>query len=246
MLFFSEGHEYSPPLFRGANVVALNLTDGQPVWSILGFDVENPPAISDGVLTMLNDYDRQIYGYGMGPSATTVTAPDPITSVSAPMIIRGTVTDISAGSTQEAVAANFPNGLPCVSDASMTQFMEAVYEQQPMPTNVTGVPVTISVLDSNGNYRQIGTTTSNADGMFTLTWTPDISGNYTVIANFAGSESYYPSHADTSFYVSAPAPTASPYPTVNLPPTEMYFAVSTIAIIIAIAIVGFLILRKHP
>jgi hypothetical protein len=31
-----------------------------------------------------------------------------------------------------------------------------------------------------------------------------------------------------------------------LPPTEMYFAVSTIAIIIAIAIVGLLILRKKP
>jgi hypothetical protein len=31
-----------------------------------------------------------------------------------------------------------------------------------------------------------------------------------------------------------------------LPPTEMYFAVSTISIIIAIAIVGLLILRKKP
>ena len=29
--------------------------------------------------------------------------------------------------------------------------MEAVYEQQPMPTNVTGVPVTLTVTDSNGN-----------------------------------------------------------------------------------------------
>ena len=57
---------------------------------------------------------------------------------------------------------NFPNGLPCVSDASMTQFMEAVYEQQPMPTNTTGVPVTLYVLDSNNNYRSIGTTTTNA------------------------------------------------------------------------------------
>jgi hypothetical protein len=72
------------------------------------------------------------------------------------------------GSKQEAVAANFPNGLPYVSDASMTGFMEAVYEQQEMPHNITGVPVTISVTDSNGNYRTIGTTTSDASGFFSL------------------------------------------------------------------------------
>ena len=77
----------------------------------------------------------------------------------------------------------------------MTGFMEAVYQQQPMPTNLTGVPVTINVVDSNGNYRTIGTATSNAYGTYSLTWTPDISGDYTVIANFAGTESYYPSEA---------------------------------------------------
>ena len=98
----------------------------------------------------------------MGPSKTTVTAPNIGVTTSTPITITGTVTDISAGSQQDAVAANFPNGLPCVSDASMTQFMEAVYMQQPMPTNITGVPVTLYVLDSNNNYRSIGTTTSNA------------------------------------------------------------------------------------
>ena len=121
--------------------------------------------------------------------------------------------------------------------------------QQPCPTDVTGVPVSIEVLDSNGNYRQIGTTKSDGSGTFALTWTPDIPGDYIVIANFAGSEAYYSSNAETHFTASAPAPTASPYPTVNLPPTEIYLAVSTIAIIVAIAIVGFVIviqLRKRP
>jgi hypothetical protein len=82
--------------------------------------------------------------------------------------------------------------------------------------------------------------------MFTFTWTPDITGSYTVIATFAGSQSYYPSYAESSFAVSAAAPTASPYPVVTLPPTEMYFTISTVAIIIAIAIIGILILRKKP
>jgi hypothetical protein len=78
--------------------------------------------------------------------------------------------------------------------------------------------------------------------MFSFTWTPDITGDYTVIATFAGSESYYSSAAETSFYANAPAPTASPYPQITLPPTDMYIAGATTAMIVAIAIVGVVIL----
>jgi hypothetical protein len=245
-LFVPEGHMYSPPLFHKAQQLALNLTTGEVVWSIDAFDVTSGPAISDGVMTTLNAYDNQIYAYGKGPSALTVTAPNIGVTTATPIIIRGTILDVSAGTKQQAQAANFPYGLPCVSDASMTDWMEYVYMQQPCPATVTGVPIDISVLDANGNYRSIGTATSDGSGMFTFTWTPDIPGDFTVVATFAGSESYLPSNAETSFTVSAPAPTASPYPTVNLPPTEMYILGSTIAIIIAIAIIGILLLRKRP
>ena len=99
--------------------------------------------------------------------------------------------------------------------------------------------------------RQIGTTTSNVYGTYSLTWTPDISGNYTVIANFAGSQSYYPSSASTAFYASEPAPTVAPTaaPVSNIATTTdlmMYIAVAAVAIIIAIAVATVLILRKHP
>ena len=165
-------------------------------------------------MTTVNAYDNQIYAYGQGPSATTVSAPQIGVTTATPVTITGTVMDISAGSQQQAVAANFPHGLPCVSDASMTQWMEYVYMQQPEPTNVTGVPVTLSVIDANGNYRQIGTTTTNSQGTFGFTWTPDIPGAYTVTATFAGTQSYYGSSADTYFYASSPsatpAPTAAP------------------------------------
>src|SRR5674476_12935 len=79
--------------------------------------------------------------------------------------------------------------------------MEYVYMQKPRPTNATGVPVTVSVVDVNGNYRQIGNTISDEDGRFSLPWTPDIAGQYVVYASFAGSESYWPSHAENSFVV---------------------------------------------
>ncbi len=248
MLFLGEGHEYSPPLFRGASQLAINLTNGNPVWSIMAFDVDGGTAISDGVMLAESSYDNQIYAYGMGPSKTTVTAPNVGVTTSTPITISGTVTDISAGSKQEASAANFPNGLPCVSDASMTPFMEAVYEQQVMPNNITGVPVTLSVIDSNHNLRVIGSTTSDASGMYTMTWTPDIEGNYTVIANFAGSNSYYPSSAEASIFA-GPTSTTAPIATAQsnvVTTTDLmtYIVVAIIAIIIAIAIATVLMLRK--
>ena len=76
--------------------------------------------------------------------------------------------------------------------------MSYVYQQQPFPTNFNGVPVQISVLDSNGNYRPIGTATTDASGIYSLTWTPNIAGNYTVIATFAGTNGYWQSSAETS------------------------------------------------
>jgi hypothetical protein len=237
---------YSPPLFHEAQQLAINITNGKLVWSIDAFDVTSAPAISDGVMTTINAYDNQIYAWGKGPSKLTVTAPTVGVTTATPLVITGTITDISAGSKQQAQVANFPNGLPCVSDASMTGWMEYVYMQQPCPTNVTGVPISIDVLDSNGNYRNIGTTTSDGSGKFALTWTPDIPGDFTVVATFAGSESYYLSYDEAFFTAGSPAPTSSPYPTVSLPPTEMYFTASTIAIIIAIAVATVLILRKKP
>ncbi len=241
-LFLPEGHMYSPPLFHNAQQLALNITNGEVVWSIDAFDVTSAPAISDGIMTTLNAYDNQIYTWGKGPSAMTVTAPDVGVTTETPITIRGTIIDKSAGTQQQAQAANFPNGVPCISDESQSLWMEYVYMQQPCPNNATGVPLTISVLDSNGNFRQIGSTTSDASGMFSFTWTPDITGDYTVVANFAGTESYYPSSAETSFYAGDPAATASPYPQITLPPTEMYIAAAAAAMIVAIAIVGVVIL----
>jgi hypothetical protein len=251
-IYIVGGHNYSPPLFHGAQLYCLNATSGKELWSINDFPITNGAtvAIADGYLVEPNAYDNQIYAYGKGPSAMSVTAPKTSIELGRSVVIEGSVVDISAGTQQQAQAANFPNGVPAVSDASMTPFMEAIYMQQPMPTNTTGVPVSISVLDSNGNYRQIGSTTSNADGMYTLTWTPDIAGNYTVIASFAGSESYYPSHADTSFAVDPVAPTPIPATPAPQSAADMYFVPAVAGIIIAIVIAtiinAMLLRRKRP
>jgi len=110
--------------------------------------------------------------------------------------------------------------------------------------DTTGVPVTIDVIDSNGNFRNVGTAVSDSSGFYSLDWKPDISGLYTVIATFAGSEAYYPSYCEDSFVVDAapeptPAPTATP-----TPPTDTYVLGLGIACLIAIVLMGLLILMK--
>lgn len=203
-----------------------------------------------GYLTVFDPYDGQLYCYGKGPSALTVTAPDVAASFGTPIVIKGTVSDIAAGTKQKAQAANFPNGVPAVSEASMSAWMEYVYMQKPRPANTIGVQVTISVVDANGNNREIGTTTSDTSGTFSFNWKPDITGKYTVIAQFAGSESYYPSSAQTSFAVDPAAPTATPTATQTQSAADMYFVPAVAAIIIVIILVGavlaLLMLRKRP
>jgi len=248
--------EHSPnsPLYKGCKTRAINATDGTEIWAIMGYGssyggIGALSACADGYFVYPNRYDDQIYCFGKGPSAMTVTAPDVAASFGTPVVIRGTVTDIAAGTKQNEQAARFPYGVPAVSDASESEWMEYVYMQKPRPTNTTGVPVSLDVIDSNGNNRPIGTATSDANGVFSYTWTPDIEGSYTVVATFAGSESYYPSHAESSFTVTAAPPTPSPYPTITLPPTELYIMAATAAIIVAIALVALILammLRKRP
>jgi len=241
--------EHSPnaPLYKDAKLRCLNATDGTEIWTILDYGNQmygGQSPIADGYLTTLNSYDARIYCYGKGPSALTVSAPDIAVSSGTPVIIRGTITDIAAGTTQDEQAARFPNGVPAVSDESMGAWMEYIYMQKPKPTNVLGVQVAINVIDSNGNYRTVGTATSDAGGFYTFTWTPDIEGDFKVIASFAGTESYYPSSAESSFVVSAAAPTATAQPQITPPPTELYVVAMGVAIMVALAVATVLILRK--
>jgi len=211
--------EHSPnsPWYKGSEYRCINATDGTEIWTILGWGtgmyVGQYDIVADGYFIFLNCYDMKVYSVGKGPSAMTVEAPKAAVTLGSSLVISGTVTDISTGTKQSEQALRFPNGVPAVSDANMGEWMEYVYMQKPRPTDVTGVEVTLSVLDANNNYRDIGKTTSNSDGFFTFNWKPDIEGQYTVYASFAGSESYWPSHAVTSFAVDPTPTTQAPeYP----------------------------------
>ncbi len=120
--------------------------------------------------------------------------------------------------------------------------------QSPKPTNASGVPVTLSVIDANGNFRTIGQTTTDTNGQFAYTFTPDIPGTYAVIATFAGSNSYFTSSAQTHVNFDMPAQsTASP---TDQPQSiaDQYFLPMSILTIVAIVVIGAilaLMLRKR-
>ena len=147
-------------------------------------------------------------------------------------MIKGTVTDQSPGAMDT----------PAISDESMSDWMGYIYMQKPVPADAKRVEVSLDVVDSNGNYRNIGTATTDMSGTFGLMWTPDIPGQYTVIATFAGSESYGSSYAQTYMgVVEAPIPTPSPDPT-PAPMTDTYVLGMGAAGLVAIVLIGLLIL----
>jgi hypothetical protein len=242
-LFVMGGHLYSPPLFHGGQLYCFNGTSGDLLWSAPSFSITNGPAVglADGYFVVPNAYDEQLYCYGKGQTATTVTASPKVSVNGDSVLIEGTVTDQSPGQTCLGIPAK---GTPAIADEYMTPWMEYLYMQQPMPTNATGVEVTLDAIDPNGNFIHIGTVTSDTSGGFKKMWTPQIPGEYTVIATFAGSESYYASYAQTYTGVSE-APLATPPPQYPVPVDyTMAIVGATIVLLIAIAVVGILLFRK--
>ena len=248
--------EHSPgsPWYKDSRYRCINATDGTEIWTLKGWGtgmyVGQYDIVADGYFMYLNCYDMKVYSVGKGPSQLTIEAPSAGITQGQSVVIRGTVSDIAAGTQQAEQAARFPTGVPAVSDASQADWMEYVYMQKPRPTNSTGVPITLSVVDANGNYREIGKVTSDADGFYSLNWTPDIDGSYIVYASFAGSESYWPSHAVTAFAVDAIAATPTVAPTTQpVSIADQYFIPAIAGLFILVAIIGIVIilmLRKRP
>jgi len=104
------------------------------------------------------------------------------------------------------------------------------------------------VLDPNNNHYEVGRAASDASGFYSVAFTPEVPGKYTVIASFEGSGAYYGSSAETAINVeSAPPPTPPPTPT-PAPMTDTYVLGIGAAAIIAIVVIGLVIilmLRKR-
>jgi len=72
---------------------------GELGYSKLGYYAIRVPAIAEGYLVTHNAYDLQLYCFGKGPSATTVTTSPKVIPLGESVLVEGTVKDQSPGQT---------------------------------------------------------------------------------------------------------------------------------------------------
>jgi len=245
-------HTITTPIPKGNFMRGINATTGAELWTIsdyTGTFTVLPYAMADGYSAFFNGYDNQIYTLGKGPTSLTVTAPDLSANFGQPVVIRGTVYDVSEGTKQDELAARFAKGVAVSSDECMADWMGYIYQNKPLPMDFVGVEVTVYVVDANNNYREIGTAITDSTGAYSLIWRPDIPGSYSVTANFKGTEGYWGSRATTAFNVMDEITTPTPTTEPPISMAEAYFVPSVIGIVLAILLVGvatIVLLRKRP
>jgi len=110
---------------------------------------------------------------------------------------------------------------------------------------MTGVPVPLTVISSDGTVIDVGTVTTNAYyGTFSKSWTPPAEGDYTITASFVGDDSYGSSGASTAVSI-GPAPAEITIPEQIAPPDYTMTIVGMgIAVMAVVAVVGLLIYKK--
>ncbi len=132
--------------------------------------------------------------------------------------------------------------------------MDYVHMQMPIDglyhnVSLTGVPVTLTAIGSDGSVTDVGTVTTNGYyGTFSKAWTPAKQDVYTIAASFAGDGSYGSSSAATAVSVGP----AVQQPTTPEIPTPIDYTMAIIeaaaaiivAVVLAIAVVGIVLYRK--
>jgi outer membrane protein assembly factor BamB len=141
-------HTPNSPQWLGAAMYSINATTGELIFKMGGW-WSTSPFIADGYLLDENTYSGTIYCFGKGQTAMTVSAPDTAVNLGQEIIIKGTVMDKSPGPIDYAGNRLNVEGTPAIADPFMTEWMAYLYQQKPMPTNATGVPVEIFVVDAN-------------------------------------------------------------------------------------------------
>ena len=225
------------PVSRFAMLICINATNGDTIFTLNGGLM--PDAAANGYLLANNQFDGQLYSLGKGQTQTTVTAPLTSLPAGTSALIQGFVMDMSLAA---------PN-TPAVADESMSEWMDYLHMQNATllnnPPAPKGVTVKLVAVGPNGDVIDIGTVTSNSDGLYKKTWALPSEGEYTVYATFDGSNSYYGSYAVTALSVTkAPqAPTDGGTEVQPADNTMLLYGI-LVAVVIAIVLALIAIVRK--
>jgi outer membrane protein assembly factor BamB len=198
--------EHTPaiPHPRGDMLYCNDLMTGELLWRLPYFASGRAfwgSGVADGYLWYYNQLDGSVYMFGRGVTKTTLSAPSNAVPQGDPVLIQGRVLDLSPGT--ETLEDRFPDGVPAVADDGMSTWMAYLYTlgtTGPLVDldDVNGVPVNIKVIHPNGNEEWITTVTTDSLGNYEYMYVPPTKGAYKIIAEFAGSGSYWSSTAEAA------------------------------------------------
>ena len=144
---YSVGYQINP-VPRFAMLVCINATTGSITYALNGGVAPN--AAANGYLLGSGVFDGNLYCLGKGPTSTTIAAQQ---QVGGSVLIQGSITDTSPASSDATLKVIYPNGVPAVSDANMSTWMDYLHMQNSTllnnPPQCTGVPVTLTAVDPN-------------------------------------------------------------------------------------------------
>jgi len=206
--------------------ICINATTGTEIWRYFTESAATDVSLADGNLYTNTQYFSNsiqafIWCWGPGPTTTTLAASTTKLNVGDATLLSGSVTDMSPFSQQ--------------------------YSSLQSP-DVSGVPVVLSYIASDGTWTDFATATTDSAGQFVYGWTPATAGGYTIVARFEGNGGYYWSSAQTNL-IQVDAAAATPTP---MPVSEQYFVPAIaglfvlIVIIFVLVVLALLTLRKRP
>jgi hypothetical protein len=135
--FFHTEHSAIDPKPRGAPAICLDIETGQEVWRIDGLRCGTrwggQPIMGDSVIAAFSTYDNTIVALGKGPSDISVSIANPAVNLGNEVLVQGTIMDVSPGTKADEQMLRFPDGVPVVSDADMSEWMLYVYKHRPAP-----------------------------------------------------------------------------------------------------------------
>ena len=233
----------SPPYENGNlfivdhySIVDVNATDGKAIWSTyLGEELYDSPSYADGKVYVVTD-QRSVYVLNATNGEKLAVFKSESNSYSSCAIYEGMVY----------VGSNDWNIYCIAEDPATTGTISfELPEQVSIDESVTGAgylypaypneSITLSFVKPDGSYTDTQVVTSK-QGVFNFTFTADITGNWTVAAQWQTEKSYYTSaYGITAVDVTEASQT-------NIP--VALIVVVVIAFAVVLAILGFFVIRR--
>jgi outer membrane protein assembly factor BamB len=247
---YHEGQLYFPDLNY---VGAVNATTGESIWtSYLGEILESSPTFADGKVYVSTSDRRLVYVLNASTGERISWYPTGSKCWSSPTLWQGRLyVGNHDWNVYCLVDASFPIITPSVNanlDKDVVSLVnsESVTVTGYLEPRIVNAPITVTYVKPDGTMIERAVT-SNEQGAFTSSYTPDTAGNWTVTAIYSGAE--YPSRMYTQAFSNhlslevsesespTSSPSSEPQPEMAIP-TEFIFVI--VGCIFLVVIITFL------